>query len=88
MIITKQKFDLNDFDHGRIRRNELAKRIPVADDEKLVSRHREVELLRQKRVLGGQDSRHGMFPHQISLQVNLVAILPMVLIILIIYRLV
>ena len=85
MIITKQKFDLNDFDHGRIRRNELAKRIPVADDEKLVSRHREVELLRQKRVLGGQDSRHGMFPHQISLQVNLVAIL---LIILIIYRLV
>ena len=88
MIITKQKFDLNDFDHGGIRRNELAKRIPVADDEKLVSRHREVELLRQKRVLGGQDSRHGMFPHQISLQVNLVAILPMVLIILIIYRLV
>ena len=88
MIITKQKFDLNDFDHGRIRRNELAKRIPVADDEKLVSRHREVELLRQKRVLGGQDSRHGMFPHLISLQVNLVAFLPMILIILIIYRLV
>ena len=88
MIITKQKFDLSDFDHVGIRRNELAKRIPVADDEKLVSRHREVELLRQKRVLGGQDSRHGMFPHQISLQVNLVAILAMVLIILIIYRLV
>ena len=75
MIITKQKFDDEDFDHVGIRRNEIAKRIPVTDDEKLVSRQREVELLRQKRVLGGQDSRHGMFPHQISLQVNLVAIL-------------
>ena len=75
MIITKQKFKEDDFEHVGIRRNEIAKRIPISDDEKLVSRHREVELFRQKRVLGGQDSRHGMFPHQISLQVNLVAIL-------------
>jgi len=71
MIITKQKFDPDkDFDHVGIRRNEIAKRLPLSDDEELVSRHREVELLRQKRVLGGQDSRHGMFPHQISLQTH------------------
>ena len=70
MIITKQKFGNEDYDHVGIRRNEIAKRLPISSDEKLVSLHREQELLRQKRVLGGQNSRHGMFPHQISLQVR------------------